>query len=53
MSAEVHQIPDKLEEPSVICEVCAEWEVLAAHWLIYHDGTFRCVNCGTAYEWVD
>jgi len=31
------------------CEVCAEWDALAAHFFVYSDGSFRCVQCGTSY----
>jgi ribosomal protein S27E len=53
MSAEIHKIPVRGEPMPVNCETCGEWQILNAHWLVYDDGTFRCVTCGTAYEFVE
>ena len=34
----------------IICHVCEQWDMLSAHWLLYDDGSFRCVTCGTAFD---
>tara|TARA_Y100001951_G_scaffold104344_1_gene115657 strand:+ start:1024 stop:1206 length:183 start_codon:yes stop_codon:yes gene_type:complete len=53
--AEQTVIPFKSEENQeveanpVICEVCASWDIMSAHWLLYDDHSFRCVSCGTAF----
>ena len=34
----------------IICHVCEQWDMLSAHWLLYDDGSFRCVTCGTGFD---
>ena len=40
---------DDEEALPLTCETCAEWDVLAAHFFVHSDGSFRCVRCGTSY----
>jgi RNase P subunit RPR2 len=37
------------EGHAMICETCAVWEVLSAHFFVHSDNSFRCVQCGTSH----
>ena len=41
------------EAEPISCEVCSQWDTLSAHWLLYSDGSMRCITCGTPYDLVD
>jgi len=52
MSPKVIRLPQRPEALPLLCETCSVWDIMTAHFFLYDDGSFRCVNCGTGYEFV-
>lgn len=46
---DVVKLPEAEEAYPMICENCANWDLIQAHFFIYEDGSFRCTQCGAGY----